>query len=324
MNVIVSNKQKNIIDNANIDAIKELNGYFQVNDLVNNLKNYFFTKMIIDATSIVEFANPNVLRKLVEEIGADKLVILLPPRPIPPKNFIDLLISLGIYNFSTDINDIIKFLKISNSYEDVINNKDDNSINNDNIYNYQLHPNDNNFNGEINKMMKFNNKFILGIKNITLHAGTTSLIYMLKQTLEYRFKKKVLAIEFNTKDFTYYKNANMLSVNHIDLEDIVRKDYDVILLDLNNNNEFEQYCNDVIYLIEPSIIKVNEISLKNPDVFSALKNKKVILNKSLISNKDIETFAREAGISFYFVLPPLNDRVGNSVIDLLIEKIGIC
>ena len=34
MNVIVSNKQKDIIDNANIDAIKDLNGFFNVGDLI--------------------------------------------------------------------------------------------------------------------------------------------------------------------------------------------------------------------------------------------------------------------------------------------------
>ena len=35
MNVIVSNKQKNVLDNANIDAIKDLNGLFNVDELIN-------------------------------------------------------------------------------------------------------------------------------------------------------------------------------------------------------------------------------------------------------------------------------------------------
>ena len=61
MNVIVSNRQKEIIDNANIDAIKDLNGLFNVNDLINKFKNYFFSKMILDATSIVNFASREVL-----------------------------------------------------------------------------------------------------------------------------------------------------------------------------------------------------------------------------------------------------------------------
>ena len=104
MNVIVSNKQKEILDNANIDAIKDLNGLFNVDDLINNFKNYFFTKMILDATSVVEFANPDVLRKLVSGIGAEKLIILLPENPEPPRKFLEMLVELGIYNFSTNVN----------------------------------------------------------------------------------------------------------------------------------------------------------------------------------------------------------------------------
>ena len=53
MNIIVSNKQKEIIDNANIDAIKDLNGLFNVDDLLGKLKNYFFSRVILDATSLI-------------------------------------------------------------------------------------------------------------------------------------------------------------------------------------------------------------------------------------------------------------------------------
>ena len=77
MNVIVSNRQKEIIDNANIDAIKDLNGLFNVNDLITKFKNYFFSKMILDATSIVDFATKDVLTTLANEIGPERLIILL-------------------------------------------------------------------------------------------------------------------------------------------------------------------------------------------------------------------------------------------------------
>ena len=103
MNVIVSNKQKQLLDNANIDAIKELNGLFNIDDLINNFKDYFFSRMIIDATSIVDFAKEVNLRKLAEGIGAEKIILLFPPKPEPPEKFKSLLRELGINNFSTKI-----------------------------------------------------------------------------------------------------------------------------------------------------------------------------------------------------------------------------
>ena len=123
MIVIVSNKQKSVLDNANIDAIKDLNcipggtaeigdaikdlnGVFNVQDLINNFKNYFFTKMVIDATSIVDFTNPEVLRQLASGIGSEKLVVLLPPKPEPPLRFLETLVNIGIYNFSTNIDEL--------------------------------------------------------------------------------------------------------------------------------------------------------------------------------------------------------------------------
>ena len=405
MNVIVSNKQKEILDNANIDAIKDLNGLFNVDDLINNFKNYFFTKMILDATSVVEFANPDVLRKLSDGIGAEKLVILLPKSPEPPKKFLEMLIELGIYNFSTDVNDIINYLQKPNTYDDVkkylgvsnvMNNEETSDVNNNvninnNLNNNVNMPNSVNANtnnekfGNLNNMVNFpnasgtnvvdgfnrneefnsnivdnqkntnmvnhisntyevnqsninsnekandynsiytnqNNKYILGVKNVTSGAGSTSLIYMLKQTLEYRFKKRVLAIELNGNDFPYFRDNNMISipVNKID-ENINNSNYDVILIDLNDTN-YESICTETIYLVEPSILKLNELMAKNRKIFTSLNNKKVVLNKSLLSNTDVQVFAHEAGISFFFVVPPLNDRVGNSILETLIMKLNI-
>lgn len=347
MNVIVSNKQKNILDNANIDAIKELNGLFQVDDLINIFKNYFFTKMIVDATSIAQFANPEVLKKLVNGIGAEKLVILLPKRPEPPQTFLDLLISLGVYNFSSDINDIIKFLQVPNTYDSISNqlanekfDYNSNTIKENDFsdvkFDYFDINTQNSVDGAINinrgnnldnmgiKIENVHDKYILGIKNITVHAGTTSLIYMIKRVLEYKFNKKVLAIEVNTNDFVYFKSNNMMSVNVNNLEAIVKNsNCDVILIDLNNcGNYFDAICNDILYLIEPSIISVNRLISHNQMILSSLKNKKVVLNKSLLSNDDIKIFSKEAGIPFYFAIPPLNDRVGNSVIETLINKLN--
>lgn len=356
MNVIVSNKQKNILDNANIDVYKELNGLFKVENLINYFKNYFFTKMIVDATSVVEFANPIVLKRLAEGIGSEKLILLLPKKPEAPRKFLAMLVNLGIYNFSSDINDVVNFLQNPNTYENVkmyLNNdivNDNFYINNDNNFNQMELDNINNnqfneniedysdlsldaeqdfsltnkVNSFVNNYLSGNNKqYVLGIKNVTKHAGTTTLIYMLKNALEYRFNKKVLAIEVKTNDFGYFRSKDMISVSEANLENTIRNnDYDVVLLDLNNN-DYDSICNDVLYLVEPSIISVNRLMLENRMAFDTLKNKKVVLNKSLISNDDVNKFSQESGVSFYYVIPPLNDRVGNSIIENLINKLRL-
>ena len=58
------------------------------------------------------------------------------------------------------------------------------------------------------------------------------------------------------------------------------------VVDLGKSNK-DYLCTDVLYLIEPSTIKLNKLMLINPKVFKELSGKKIILNKSLLSKKDI-------------------------------------
>ena len=58
----------------------------------------------------------------------------------------------------------------------------------------------------------------------------------------------------------------------------------------------------------------------NKKCFENLKGKKVILVNSLLENKDINIFAKEAGISIYFTIQPLNDRIVNPVLNYLLYK----
>ena len=83
---------------------------------------------------------------------------------------------------------------------------------------------------------------------------------------------------------------------------------DVILIDINDSKQAEDLCHDVIYLIEPSIIKLNKLMLVNSSVFKMLKDKKVILNQSLLSSKDVLDFEYESGLKIYYNMPPLDER----------------
>lgn len=311
MNVIVSNKQKELLDNANIDAIKDLNGLFKVDDLINKVKGYFFSKIIIDATSIVDFAKENVLRKLVDGIGAERIILLLPPKPEPPRKFCDLLLSLGIKNFTQDIDDVLQMIRSTCD----VNNQE--SIHNFNASSY--------INGDPDRIIDKNkdNKYVIGFKNVTKHAGSTTLIYMLKEQLEKNYKLFVEAFELGKNDFKLFNAKNMSDVNPNSLENVISKSIcNVILIDLNDRN-YEHLCDEVIYLIEPSIIKINELLLEKSKIFSQLHDKKVVLNKSMLSIEDIKIFGQEAGINIYFNIPTVNDRVNNSVINQFIDKLKI-
>lgn len=52
MNVIISNKQKAVLENLNIDIIKSMNGLFEVDELVDTFKNFFYQRMILDVTAV--------------------------------------------------------------------------------------------------------------------------------------------------------------------------------------------------------------------------------------------------------------------------------
>ena len=397
MNIIVTNKQKEIIDNANIDAIKDLNGLFNVDDLISKLRNYFFSRVILDATSVISFPTQEVLEKLANGIGADRLVILLPATPEPPREFVERLVSLKIYNFSNKIDDVIRFINRPNTYNDVkgfvsTNNVDfyvDNSIKEDNvnngfnntnlelnnrqesytdeelnvdddfdeldnkknmdisqsnISNIPLNTLNNSFNnGNINSLENIPtgginngtvflnsnvsnngiNKRIIGIKNITEHAGSTTLTYLLTKMAINNLHKKVLAVEVNKNDFSYYQDPNMISVGDGQLENTIsNKNYDIIFIDLNDCQNMG-ICNDIIYLVEPSIIKLNKLMAMNRNIFKELAGKKIILNKSLLNESDVTTFSNEAGMSMFYNLKPLNDRLFNDDILKLLHLLGI-
>ncbi len=97
---------------------------------------------------------------------------------------------------------------------------------------------------------------------------------------------------------------------------------DIFLLDLNKSNK-EYLCTDVLYLVEPSILKLNKLAIINPKIINDIKGKKVVLNKSLLSESEIADFEVETRIKVYYNIPPLNDKKDNSdILSPLLEKLG--
>jgi len=90
--------------------------------------------------------------------------------------------------------------------------------------------------------------------------------------------------------------------------EIAKNKNEVVIIDLNNNKDVEALCDTVLYLVEPSIIKLNKLMLTNPRIFQDLGDKKVVLSKSMLSENDVSDFEKEAHVKVYFNMPPINDR----------------
>ena len=57
----------------------------------------------------------------------------------------------------------------------------------------------------------------------------------------------------------------------------------IILIDINNSIVAEGFCQEVLYLIEPSIIKLEKLMVLNATALAGLKGKKIVLNQTFQS-----------------------------------------
>ena len=312
MNIIVTNKYRDLIYSTNIEVLKELNGVYKVNQIVNSFKSVFYKKIIIDATSLQDFPKGNVLKELASNFELDKLILFLPPDNPPPKNFLSFLVNLKIYNFTDNPKGLIKLVQKSNTYEDVSSFVTNNKNNIKPVVQEPVN----------NEIYTNNGRLILGISSVQKNNYSTKLVYMLKKQLEFH-KKSVLAVELDKRDFNFYRSTNMESIPSNRIRDFLssNSNYEIVLID--SNSYLENYSNDVIYLLDPSLFEINKLLYTDRMVFQKLKGKKIVFVNSLLSDKDVEQFAREAGISVYYNLPPLNDRKENEELDKFLVKLGI-
>ncbi len=297
MNVIVSNKYQNMLATLDIDIIKNINGEFEVEELVNIFTNFYFNKMIIDITAIKGYQNIKNIQKLSVNFDTSKIILLLDDSAMVNSGaYLSQLVSMGIYNFTRNINAIKFLIDNPNSYKDVAQYHNLNNTNVSSDVNFDS------FSGTGSGGLK-----IIGFKNVTSHAGATTLIYMLKKHLEVAYN--VTAIEVDNEDFKYFNDSSLKSVSSLDLSYNISNnpDTEVILLDLNDSDQ-ANLCNEVIYLIEPGLIKLNKLIRKDRDAFEKLKDKKIVLNKSVLTSKDINDFEKESNSKIFFSIPYIDDK----------------
>ena len=307
MNVIIANEAKAMLANLDIDVIKSVDGVHTADEIVDMFKNFFYARMILDITAIKDYDNIVNIQKISIGLDADKIILVLPNNEMSTSSsYLSKIISMGIYNFTTTLDGVKYFLDHPNTYKDV-------------AHIQQL----NDLSSTISEKVIGGSR-IIGIKNITDHAGSTTLIYMLKRELEQTYGMSVVAIEVNRHDFLYFNSSNMISVSDENLmtEVVKHKDASIILIDLNDSSN-EGACSDVLYLIEPSSIKLNKLMRRDRRIFEELKGRKIILNKSLLSHSDIMDFEYEGKTKVFYNIPPLNDRIKNPVLSDLLSKIGL-
>ena len=321
MDAVIGNKYINVFNNLDIDVSKKLTGEHSVEEIISTFDNFFFNKMFLDITSIKDYKNLTNLKKLSMAINMDKVILLLDSSDIvsTSKEFLSKLVSMGIYNFTSDVNGLMYLYHNPNSYRDVayLQELDNNSNVNATTTNKVSSTNNISLDSPKN-----GNRTILGVKNVTDSAGSTTLTYLLMKALSDYYS--VMALEIDKKEFTYFKDKDAISIKESEFNNIVNKYSDVnfFVVDLGKSNK-EHLCDEVIYLVEPSTIKLNKLMLINPNVFTKLSGKKIVLNKSLLSSKDVASFEVEAGIKVFHSIEPLNDKENcNSKLLPLLDKLG--
>ncbi len=328
MNVLITNEQEAILSELNIEIIKTLRGDYEAEEIINMFANFFFARMILDITAIRNYDDISNLQKISIALPVDKIILFVPGNTKYSENaYLSKLISMGYYNFTTNVEGVNYLLETPNTYKDV-------------AHLHQLEttvihvpgptspgampsPKMEPVAGETKPEPQVPTIRVIGFKNVTDGAGATTLIFTIKKELEKYHNMKVKAIEISKRDFIYFHDKSLVSINKNDYnrELSLSGEADLILVDMNDMNE--EMFEEVVYLIEPSIIKINKLVRRDQKCFEKLKDKKIVLNKSMISNDEIKEFSNEANISVFAAIRPFNDRNEEEVLNSFLNRMEI-
>ncbi len=317
MNVIVANRYQSLLQGLNIDIIKQMVGEFEVDDIISTFQNFFYQRMILDITAIKNYKDVKTLQKLSISLDMDKVILLLDDSPESTSpDYISKLVSMGIYNFTKNAEGIMYLYNNPNSYRDVAQYQQLDVVT-------PIVQGQAGISVNQTGLMQPEHGRVIGVKNVTDDSGATTLIYMMKKQLEKNYS--VVAIEVDKRDFMFFREKGLVSTNTQGIGNEVSKysNKDVILIDINRSASAESLCTEVFYLIEPSIIKLNKLMMTDGKILQKLKGKKVILNQSLLSSKDVLDFEYESKIKIFYNMPPLNEREANiQVLNSFLTKAG--
>lgn len=313
MNVIISNKYQSMLSTLNIETIRTLNGVYTVDELADEFKNFFYNKMIIDITAIQNYEDISNIQKLSMAFDSSKLILLLDDSLVVNSPvYLSQLVSMGIYNFTKNINAISFLINNPNSYKDVASYQNL-EISSSGMKEYRK--------SEMAGSSVIEQR-VLGIRNLTDHAGSTTLAYLLMKHLEKEYR--VIAAELNNHDFELFEEDGLESITSSELENFIanHKDYEVIVVDMGDVEPNHLYT-DVLYLIEPGLVPLNKMVRKDDAVLTKIKNQKLILNKSILNQRQVEDFERESRTKIFYNVPYVDDKdIDNTVINDFLFHLG--
>lgn len=315
MNLVIVNENTIVVNALTIDIIKVLNGVYDVNSIEKELVNFYFNKVIIDITAIKNYFSSFDLFEFLNYFGKDKVILLLNDSAYcNSKEFLTQLINNGYYNFTSNSQGVSFLVNRSNTYEDVkkyIQTTTFTSELNSSI-------------GSTNIQTKTNNIKIIGIKNLSEGAGSTTLMQQMVKQLAFNYKVK--GIELNGFDAIFFRRPDIIFCNdYIEAETTIQglKGIDAIIIDLNEFEDKNKICTDIIYLLEPGIIRISKF-IKNINKYKdKLNDMKIVLNRSALKDEEINYFEKETGLNIYYNLTNFDDKKDRLLsIDKLLIKLG--
>lgn len=314
MNLVIVNENTRVVNTLTIDIIKVLNGVYDVNSIEKELVNFYFNKVIIDITAIKNYFINFDLLEFLNYFGKDKVILLLNDNPYcSSKEFLTVLINNGYYNFTSNSQGVSFLINKSNTYEDV-----------------KKYVQNSTFTSELNSTINYevvnntNNIKVIGIQNLSDYAGATTLMQQMVKQLSLNYKVK--GIELNGFDSVYFRNQNIIFCNdYVELETKVKglRDIDIVIVDLNNFDDKNNICDDIIYLLEPGIIRLSKFVKKIDKYKEKIDSMKIVLNRSALKDEEINYFEKETGLSVFYNLGNFDDKKERLLsVDKLLVKLG--
>ena len=320
MNIITANVNKPIMDRLEIDVIKRVDGQFELRELLSKFVNLYFNKIILDVTSIKGYEDPETLVNLAKAIDPSRIIILLDDNPtVNSKLYLSTLVKNGIYNFTRNYEGLTYLYEHPSSYDDVkylilTPEKEDEEKLKVQQATQQV------------EIKRNNKRMIIGLANLTNHAGASSLTNMMVRQLNNN-NYKAIGMEMFRQDLMFYHDdehyISILSKLELETKLKLYNEVDCIILDLNEFTEADKYCDHILYLVEPSYIMLTKMLKKNKNAFLDHKDDLIVLNKSFVNEQEIADFEYETKSKVFANIPPLNDRnVDLAEINDLLRKLG--
>ena len=222
INIIIKNQNSKVIDSVNINSIKTLTGEFTRETIELELGNLLYSKAVIDITAIKNFFDIKEVLRFLSFFGPNKTVLLLNNSElVNSSSYLSLLVQNGYYNFTRNaaginyllsnpntLNDVTKYINSLNQSESIEINKTGPNTFGNQAYQSNAYSNDDYNPGYVKEEESIKTKArIIGIQNITEHAGATTLMYMMLKQL--RINYKVKAFEMFKQDSIYLKDSDI-------------------------------------------------------------------------------------------------------------------